>query len=168
MHLSAVDLVLRVSAKSEGACELPAGSNGGPYVERVLRRVGLTRGQPWCAAEVADTGTIALGALWPLPLTGGCEALHAFAVAHRCLVSDPDRGDVFLLWHPELKRFGHTGFCATPNPDGSWTTHDGNTTQQGTTGQASREGWLKAIKTRRFTQNDRFIRWTALLASDLL
>jgi hypothetical protein len=162
MNVDLIDLVLRVSSKSIGASEIPANTNSGPYVERVLKRVGLSKGDPWCAAEVYDTGATALGALWPLPATGGCQAIYEWAIAHNCVVKTPQRGDVFLVWHPELKRFGHTGFVITVGPDGSCETDEGNTS-----GGGSREGWLKARRTRRFAPADRFIRWTKLLPADL-
>lgn len=163
MNIDPIDLLLRVSAKSEGASEVPAGSNAGPYVERVLKRVKLSKGQPWCAAEIADSGVLALESLWPLPLTGGCQELHDFALKHGVLYSSPQRGDVFLIWHPELKRFAHTGIIAAIDATGLATTHDGNTTQKGQTGAASREGWVKAVKQRRFQPEDRFIRWVELV-----
>lgn len=158
MNVSPVDLVLRVSAKSIGASEVPPNTNRGPYVERVLRRVGLKPGDPWCAAEVADTGVTALGDAWPLPLTGGCQVLYEWAAKKGCIATVPSPGDVFLVWHPELKRFGHTGFIVRTNGDGTCTTHEGNTS-----GGGSREGWLKAERTRAFKPEDRFIQWAELV-----
>jgi len=154
--LDAVDLVLRVDSKSEGAIE--TGNNRGPYVERVLAVTGNPPGDPWCAAEVADTGVKALGKLWPLPLTASCQALANFAKAKGIRFLQPQRGDVFLLWYPSLGRFAHTGFCIQPLPDGRWLTHDGNTS-----GAGSREGWMKAKQKRKFKPEDRFIRWVNLL-----
>lgn len=158
MRLAVVDLVLMVSAKSIGASESPANSNAGPYVERVLKTVGLAKGNPWCAADVADTGLIALGDRWPLPLTGGCQALFEFAERKKLVAMTPSRGDVFLIWHPELARFAHTGFVVEVLPSGECITHEGNTS-----GAGSREGWLKAERRRRFKPTDRFIQWTALI-----
>lgn len=162
MNISPVDLVLRVSAKSLGACELPANSNAGPYVERVLQRVGLKKGDPWCAAEVYDTGATALGEdVWPLPKAGSCQLLYEWAVKHKCVAKTPSRGDVFLIWHPELKRFGHTGFVVDVPSSGPCVTHEGNTS-----GGGSREGWLKARRERVFKPEDRFIQWTAKIPQD--
>lgn len=157
--LSPVDLVLRVSAAPIGASEVPANSNAGPYVERVLKRVGLPKGNPWCAALVSDIGAIALGNVWPLPLTGGCAVLGDFATKHTILFEKPEVGDVFLVFHASLGRFGHTGFVIQVNADGSCRTREGNTTM--VTG--SREGWLYAERTRTFAPKDRFIRWANLL-----
>lgn len=164
MNITPVDLVLLVAAKSEGASEIPADTNSGPYVERVLRRVGLKKGKPWCAAEVADTGALALGSVWPLPLTGGCQVLYEFARKRAVVYDTPERGDVFLIWHPELERFAHTGFVTSVNPDGTCNTREGNTS-----GGGSREGWIVSArgtdgsKPRRFAREDRFIRWRELV-----
>ena len=159
MKISAVDLVLRVSAKSIGASEVPVGSNAGPYVERVLGVTKLGKGYPWCAAEVADTGVIALGALWPLPRTASCHALYEWAHKEGAIEAKPERGDVFLVWYPSLGRFAHTGFVSEVGEP--CFTHEGNTSSGKAKG--SREGWLKAEKRRVFSPRDRFIRWTRLL-----
>lgn len=157
--IAPIDLVLRVSAKSVGASEHPPNSNAGPYVERVQKVTGNQKGDPWCASEVADTGQIALGPAWPLPLTGGCQVLADFAKAKGCRYGGmPHRGDVFLVWHPELGRFAHTGFVVLVQSDGTCVTHEGNTS-----GGGSREGWIKAERTRRFKPDDRFVRWVELL-----
>lgn len=156
--LSPIDLVLRVSAKSDGASEHPANSNAGPYVERVQRVTGNKKGDPWCASEVADTGVIALGKDWPLPLTASCQRLAEFAKEKGIRFLKPERGDVFLVWHEELGRFAHTGFVVDVHPDGSCTTREGNTS-----GGGSREGWMKAERVRRFKPEDRFVRWVKLL-----
>lgn len=161
ISLSPIDLVLRVSAKSVGASEHPPNTNSGPYVERVQKVTGNSKGAPWCASEVADTGVKALGKLWPLPLTASCQALADFAKLKKCRFLKPERGDVFLIWHPGLGRFAHTGFIVQVGvavADGSCLTDEGNTS-----GGGSREGWMKARRVRRFKPEDRFIRWAMLL-----
>lgn len=151
---TAIDLVLCCSAATEGACESPPGSNAGPYVERILALVGLKKGDPWCIAHVSDVGSSALGNAWPLPLVGGCVTLAEFATAKNILFDTPAIGDVFLIWHPELKRFAHGGFVIGANHD----TRSGNTS-----GSGSREGWLVGRRTWAFTSQDRFVRWANLL-----
>lgn len=152
---TAIDLVLRCSAAAEGACESPPGSNAGPYVERVLTRVGLKKGDPWCIAHVSDVGADALGAAWPLPLVGGCVTLAEFAIAKKILFESPEIGDVFLIWHEELGRFAHGGFVIGADND----TRSGNTS-----GAGSRDGWLVGRRRWTFTPKDRFIRWSLLFA----
>lgn len=154
MTALAIDIVLRVAAEAEGACESPPNTNSGPFVERVLAGVGLKKGDPWCAAWVYDVGRKALGERWPLPKTGGCAILGEFAQAQGILRGTPEIGDVFLIYHAELKRFAHTGFIVGPNND----TLSGNTS-----GAGSREGWLVGRRVWRFSPEDRFIRWLSLV-----
>lgn len=158
MKIELIELVLRVSAASVGATEVPANSNAGPYVERVLATVGLKKGDPWCAAQVYDWGRTALGPLWPLPKTGGCAMLGEFAAAKRVLFDTPMVGDVFLIWHAELGRFAHTGLIRSRESNG-WGTREGNTS-----GAGSREGWLVADRVRTFTGKDKFVRWRTLVS----
>lgn len=158
ISIAAVDLVLRVSGAGVGGTEVPANTNAGPFVEPRLAIVGLPKGNPWCAADVAYTGHLALEKDWPLPLTGGCQALYEYGAKHGLIETKPERGDVFVVWHPELSRFGHTGFIIEVNGDGSCKTHEGNTS-----GAGSREGWIKAARVRHFKPEDRFIRWTRKL-----
>lgn len=157
IQIDPVDLVLRVSAASIGATEVPANSNKGPYVERVLRLVGLEPGNPWCAAEVANAGVNALGDRWPVPRTGGCQLIYEWAKKKGIVHETPARGDIFLVWHPELGRFAHTGLVAAIGA-GTVTTHEGNTS-----GAGSREGWLKAERQRAFGPKDVFARWVDAL-----
>lgn len=156
LSLSPVDLVLRVARGAIGAGEV-GGPNAGPFVERCQRVTGNKPPDPWCASFVAEVGTVALPGLWPVPLSGSCAALGHWAETRGILKTEPQAGDIFLLYFPSLGRFAHTGFIEVPG-DVS-TTVDGNTNDAG-----SREGWLVARKSRRFGAHDRFIRWTEALA----
>lgn len=158
IEVSSVDLVLRVAAATEGASEVPANTNSGPFVEPTLRLVGLKKGDPWCAAWLYRIGATALPGLWPLPATGGCAALDEFAVAHHVRMTKPERGDAFLIYHASLKRMGHVGLVLSVNADGSAETISGNTS-----GAGSREGWIVGKRTWHFAAEDRFIRWANLL-----
>lgn len=152
------DLVLRVAAATVGASEVPANTNAGPFVERCQKVTGNTKGQPWCASFVAMVGEAALGPLWPVVKTGGCQPLHDWALGRGVVHEQPTIGDVFLVWHAELGRFAHTGFVLAVRPDGNCHTIEGNTS-----GAGSREGWMVAQRTRRFRPEDRFVRWTELV-----
>ena len=165
LSISPVDLVLRVAAATVGACESPGGSNAGPYVDRVLRLVGHNPGQPWCAAHLAGVGSAALRKDWPAPKTAGCQALFDWAMRMDIVSDDPEPGDIFLIWRPELRRFAHTGFCIAPLEDGRWTTNSGNTTSKAKPADPTkaREGWLVEEKPWRFRDADRFARWATLL-----
>lgn len=165
LTLSPIDLVLRVARSRVGASEVPPNSNAGPFVEPLLKKVGLAKGDPWCAADVYDIGTIAFDGttlVWPLPRTGGCAILGEYAAKHNVLVSTPEVGDVFLLWEKVegVYRFAHTGFVRSIVDAATKTC---GTTEGNTNSAASREGWLHAEKTRVFKPEDRFIRWVNLL-----
>ncbi|MBX3173265.1 MAG: CHAP domain-containing protein [Gemmatimonadaceae bacterium] len=152
-----VDALVTVALASEGATEHPPNSNAGPYVERVLKRTGLGKGYPWCAAWIADLGAIAFGADWPLPLTASCAELGRAAEQAEVLNEKPARGDVFLIWFEKLGRYAHTGLVLEVHADGRCTTLEGNTNDGG-----SREGWGVFRRTRQFAAKDRFIRWGAM------
>lgn len=154
--MTPAELVLRVAAATEGAAEV--GANAGPYVERVLKRTGVPKGNPWCAAYVADVGVCALGDRWPLPKTAACLQLGEFARRKTILNEKPMPGDVFLLWYPKLGRFAHTGFVTDVVDSNTVKTIEGNTNADG-----SRDGWLVARKTRDIGPNDRFVRWSLLV-----
>lgn len=148
-----LERVLFVAATQVNVTECPPNTNSGLKVEEYLETVGLLKGQPWCAAFVAWCGRVALKKAWPLPLTGGCQALHVWAKGKGWIVEQPAVGDVFLIWFPKLNRFGHTGFIEAI-AGGTITTVEGNTS-----GAGSREGWGVFRRTRRFGTDDRFIRW---------
>lgn len=154
--MTPAELVLIVAAATEGATEI--GNNAGPYVERVLRRTGLGKGNPWCAAYVADVGRIALQERWPLPMTASCYQLGAFAAAKDALTVTAAAGDVFLVYFPKLGRFAHAGFVTAVRADGRLETIEGNTNDGG-----SREGWGVFRRVRTLGAHDRCIRWTGLL-----
>jgi hypothetical protein len=159
LSIDPVELVLRVASATVGASEIPANTNTGPYVERVLALCGLKKGDPWCACQTANVGVAALGAVWPVPKYGGCQLIFEWATKKKIVHTAPERGDLFVIWHPELGRFAHIGFIVKVNADGSCITHEGNTS-----GGGSREGWLVAERSRTFKPVDRFIRWRSLLA----
>lgn len=156
----AVRLLLTAANAAVGAQEAPVASNGGAYVERVLAKVGLSKGAPWCAAAVSDWLDIALGSDNPVPKTGGCAVIGEWAIRQKCLVTVPRAGDLFLIYHPELKRFAHVGVVETA----AGMTISGNTTRPGQAGD-SREGWVVAKKLWTFKPDDRFVRWTKLLGA---
>jgi hypothetical protein len=134
--------------------EDPKGSNAGQGVEAFLKLTGLGPGHPWCAAFVAYVGHTLHGEQWPLPLTAACAVLGEAAKTKNIRYTQPEAGDIFLLYYPSLKRFAHTGFVLGPGKKkGTWATIEGNTGVDG-----SREGWGVFERERTFGANDRFIR----------
>jgi hypothetical protein len=91
------------------------GDNRGPMIETFLRGVNQPPGTPWAAAFVHHVGfwshfapDVAVSS-WPLPPTASCDALATFAKEHEILRNEPVAGDVFLIWHPPIAQFAHTG-----------------------------------------------------------
>lgn len=158
MPITPIDVLVRVSYATVGAQEVPAGSNKGSFVERCQQLTGSAPGSPWCASWLYMVGLVSLGADWPLPNTAGCQVLADFAMRHGVFMPKPERGDVFVIWHEKLGRFGHTGIVIDPVKS---TTVSANTTAPGQSGD-SREGWTVAAKPWPFTAKDRFIRWIDL------
>ena len=147
------------------------GPNRGQMVEIFLNGVEQPKGQPWCAAFVHHVGYWShydhrtKYSSWPLPATASCWQLGEFAREHGLLETEPQPGDVFLVYFRELRRFAHTGIIVTveqriaTDKDTVYvcTTVEGNTNLDG-----AREGRLTLQKTRRFSMRngDRFIRWS--------
>lgn len=166
---SRIECLIAAAQSFLGVAE-EGGQNHGQMVELFLREVGLAPGDPWCAAFVHHVGHWSQyeywsqSSPWPLPATGSCAALGAFAARRSALSESPARGDVFLLYEPGVKRFGHTGIVLDVRETSgaySCTTIEGNTNDDG-----SPEGWKTCLKMRHFSKGarHRFIRWTALLA----
>jgi hypothetical protein len=152
--------------------EQPANTNRGQVVDRFVKFVGLdpNGAYAWCAAAVYYCGywglydSVSKKSAWPLKKTAGCKELGAFAEARGILMTEPEPGDVVLVWYEKYGRFAHTGFLVSKNADGSWTTLEGNTTMPGDTNpETAREGWGFFEKKRVLKPKDRFVRWTALL-----
>lgn len=166
--LLAVERVLAAAASHLTLGEDAKHQNRGAYVEALLRQVGLGPGYPWCAAFVFVVGFRALldrlltASRWPVPKTAACRVIGDWATAHDCLVTAPERGDLFLLWFPKLDggRFGHVGFVAEVLADGRVRTIEGNSNADG-----SRDGWQVVTKVRRIAPaaGHRFVRWTKAL-----
>jgi hypothetical protein len=86
-------------------------------------------------------------------MTASCQALFDAGTRLRLVQDQPAAGAVFLIWRPEYRHFGHTGFIVE-KVAGVWTTIEGNTNPQG-----GREGYGVFKRTRTFAPQDRFIHW---------
>lgn len=164
LTLTPVELLLRVARATVGASEVPANTNAGPYVERVLQRTGNRRGDPWCAAWVTDIGVIALGDAWPVRRTASVQQMANWAREQQCryigATAPAVVGDLFCLYFPSLQRFAHVGIVSSVAEDGmTIRTIEGNTS-----GAGSREGWLVAERSRVLTSADRLIRWSQVVS----
>ncbi len=168
IEIAPIELVLRLAEATLGAGETPLNSNGGPFVERTQKTTGNRRGDPWCASYTTMIGTLALGDEWPVLKSGRVQTISEWAVEKGCrfLGTTAQRGDLFVLYYPSLKRHAHIGFVKSVNQDGSIETYEGNTSNPGDNDPArSREGWVVASKRRKLGKEDRVIRWINLLVT---
>lgn len=167
------DAVLAGSSLMSPVREEPPGSNRGQMVEAMQRATGGSKGDPWCADDVAYVGSGVLkgcGLKWPLRMTGSCEQLRQDAKTKGVLVTQgpPRRGMVFLLIESN-GRAGHTGFVVNVLANGSFDTREGNTTAPSSSKESlaqTREGWGHFDKLRgpgvdKYTYE--FIDWEALV-----
>jgi CHAP domain len=111
------------------------GKNDGKSVEMYLQSVKLGKGYPWCAAFV--NWTLLQCGLKPKMSAWSPAWFDKNRVVYKRGHSDnkvPDRGDVFGLYFPNLKRIGHVGFID------SWSDKEVITVEGNTNGAGSREG----------------------------
>lgn len=157
MSLGAIDVVLRFAKSQLYVREI--GPNAGQVVEQYQKFCGAQKGDPWCACGVSWCGKNALEADWPLVISASCQQLYVDAKAKGLVRDAPKRGDVFLLWHPELGRYAHTGFVEAVGrlTDGklAFDTLEGNTNPAG-----GRDGYGWFRRKREAGTNYRFIRWS--------
>lgn len=170
IQLEAVELLVRAARVAVGAGEFPLGTNRGPFVERCQAVTGNKPPDPWCASCVAMIGTDALKEQWPLPKTASCQTLYEFCEKKGAIVETPEYGDLFFIWHAEMKpapRFAHVGIYVGKAWPTDRLTISGNTTSPKDANvedpKASREGWCVAEKPWPFKSADRFARWARLL-----
>ena len=122
--------VRRVAYSRIGAMEKPLGSNGGPEVDKYLKRCGLKSGYLWCAAFVADTILTASGKSKWLP-TASCYDMFKWAKKQQLLLAKPQGTCVVLYPHPK-RVYGHTGIVVDFNKKtGMITTIEGNSNNNG-------------------------------------
>lgn len=110
------------------------GNNDGERVERYLRAVGLTKGNPWCAASMAFVYN---SCRIPNPMSGYCPDWFRapYLVYQRNLHGLDDfntakPGDVFGIWFNSKNRIAHMGMIEEVN-GGYVTTLEGNTNEAG-------------------------------------
>ncbi len=153
----------QVALRYLGITESPRGSNRGPHIDDFLRFVGLQPGNPWCTAFVCycvHKAAEELGIQTDFPKTAWTPTLLAFAKQKNILITQaeiamgvrPQRGWVFMLYYPNLKRVAHSGIVLRTLPAGLVLTIEGNTNNDG-----SREGYKVARRIRRLKSIYAFI-----------
>jgi len=175
ISLTPIELLLRVSAASVGAGEV-GGPNAGPYVERVQRRTGNTRGAAWCCSQGIDWLVLALAAQCPaIPKSGRVQDIVDWAgrVGCRYIPGNTEKGrprvgDLYAINDPAKEgHFHHIGLIIALGA--KWNqvdVRDGNTTDpklHNVNTQNDREGWLVVDKPRVITPKYRLLRWVELM-----
>ena len=106
MCIKCANDLIEIAAKEVGIHE-DGGNNCGKRVEEYLASVGLTRGNPWCAALVSWVFQQAGIEGWPS--SGDTWAFRSWAQREKCYSKVPSHGDVFLLLDSQGDPM-HTGF----------------------------------------------------------
>lgn len=86
-------------------------------------------------------------------LSASCQTLFLDGKAKGLNRGTPKSGDVFVMYHPDLKRYAHTGFV-TEATGLNFKTVEGNCNPQG-----GREGYGVFARERKADQRFWFIRW---------
>lgn len=146
-----------------GEAEIPMGSNRSIRIDYWnLEAIGDWRsfpmggqGAPWCGSFVTGAGRQALGHLWPVPVTGVVQAMVDWAKTEGIWSeTGPEVGDLFCLYYPKLKRYGHVGIVTEVSP-GEIKTIEGNTNDGG-----SRTGFAVFERIRKISNRMGFIKWS--------
>lgn len=155
---------LEVALGTVGVREIP--QNRGREVQSYLASVGLGPGLPWCLAWCyfcAHTAAEAMGAVNPLLRTGSCSLLSGWAKEEEILFTQPQAGDVFLLFGQTSSgwRAHHAGFVVSGASGGRVATVEGNTNLNG-----SPEGIGVFKRERPVTSAYRYVRWAQLIPAE--
>lgn len=140
---TAREKVMAVAASQIGTQEA-TGHNDGPVV-KYLTAVGLSQGDPYCAAFVYWVGREALGSSNPFPRSGYSPDMVRNPDWIRGRGTTPAPGDTFGIYFASKGRVAHTGLVAGMGRN-SITTIEANTSPQPATGEADRNGdgvWRK-------------------------
>lgn len=129
------------------------GPNAGQCVQEYQRTTGNKPPDSWCASFVSWCGKSALGSDWPLVISASCETLFLDGKKKGLNRGAPRRGDVFVMWHADLKRYAHTGLV-TEATGLNFKTVEGNTNPAG-----GREGYGVFERERVASDKFWFIRW---------
>lgn len=128
--------VMAVAASQIGTQEA-TGRNDGPVV-KYLTSVGLSKGDPYCAAFIYWCGQQALGAKNPFPRSGWSPDMVARPDFLRGKGKTPEAGDTFGIYFSSKGRVAHTGFVAALKGN-SIVTIEANTSPAAATGEATGE-----------------------------
>lgn len=151
-------------AKTQVGVREQGGANMGVQVNAYLKSTGLGPGYPWCAAFVNWCINKALtDRNWdkdiPWIRTASCGVINTWADDNNILFTQPQVGDVFLVYAGT--RAHHTGFVSDLTANGRFATIEGNTNIDG-----SSEGIGVFARSRPISIMYKFVRWANLLPAD--
>lgn len=156
--LNPVEAVLDEAKRYVGVVEVPKLSNRGLTIDYWLNECKIPLGLPWCAAFATNVLRQALGRGNPVYLTGSVQRMVDWAKTLAPIgvwQDNPMQGDLFAIYFPSMKRFGHVGFVSAVSEDGkSFETIEGNSNSDG-----SRDGYGVVTNTRKVTEAIKFVRW---------
>lgn len=147
-----INAVINEAKRYVGLQEVPKLSNRGLQIDYWLIEAGVGIGNPWCAAFVSAIGRQALGIAWPVVNHAYVQTIVNWG--KNFLVNTPEKGDLFVLYFPSLRRFAHIGFVSEVLPNGQFQTIEGNSNPEG-----GRDGYGVFENKRKVTENTKFIRW---------
>ena len=151
-----IGALLKEALKYLGEKETPHLSNRSIRIDYWLTETGVGVGLPWCAAYVTGVGRQALGHAWPVIFSASVQSMVDWAIKKEILKDDPQKGDLFVIYFPSLKRYAHVGIVQEVL-DGKIKTIEGNTNPGG-----SRDGWGIYERTRTIASTFKYIRWVDL------
>lgn len=130
--------------------ELPG--NKGLRVEAIQKWGGGSAGDSWCAWFVTMVLDLRDQGKCPLARTGSCDVILQWARANKCIVTEPQPGDVYLVVRTENPNDAHhTGLVTTMLYDDNnvrkFGQISGNTSEDGTSDNGDRVA-ERAIKYR--------------------
>lgn len=154
VYTAPVDSIIDAVYMSQVGVREATGNNDGKDVEKYLRSVKTPKGSAWCAAFVKwcfdESGVRTTITAW----SPTAHNRYNIVYSNSSQVKEIQRGDVFTLYYPKLKRIGHTGFVRRKFGMNSLETVEGNTNSAG-----SREGDGVYIKIRPKSSIYSITRW---------
>ncbi len=167
--MNPADALLSQAQRFLDVREAPPGSNRGVVIDFCLYNAlpgawepfpGGVKGAPWCAGFVSLVGQLALGFMWPVPMTVSVQRIAEWAKEMSLVTVHPKAGDLMLRYYPSLQRYGHIGIVTAAPSSRKYSTIEGNTGVQG-----SREGWgvFERHYNHKANPNVMFVRWADAL-----
>lgn len=151
-----IEAVLSEAKQYIGVQEVPKLSNRGIQIDYWLTEAGVGVGNPWCAAFVSMMGRQGLGMAWPVVNHAYVQTIVNWGKKY--MFDTPEKGDLFVLYFPSLRRYAHVGFVSEVLPSGNFKTVEGNSNPEG-----GRDGFQVSNLERKVTKDTKFIRWVNAL-----